>query len=259
MKAMILAAGLGTRLRPLTDHTPKPLLPIGGRPMIEYNLLLLKRYGITEIVINLHHFGEQIKTALGDGSHYGLKFTYSEETEILDTGGGIRKVKNFFGETPFIVMNGDILIDINLHNLISFHRKQKATATLVLRENPDQAAFGTIEIDPSGQIRNIRGKLDMKNQTTRKMMFTGLHILDPAALSYIPENTPYSIIDAYIDMIRSNEKLMAFITEGYWNDLGQHERYQEAQKSIDSGTLQLGFLDEINNNNEETHGTSHHF
>jgi len=114
MKAMVLAAGFGTRLRPLTDHIPKPLLPVGGRPMIEYTLLLLKKYGITEIIINLHHCGDQIIKTLGDGTQLGLSISYSDEQgEPLGTGGGLKKAEAFFEGAPFLVINGDIVIDIN--------------------------------------------------------------------------------------------------------------------------------------------------
>src|SRR3954469_4313488 len=114
MKAMVLAAGQGTRLRPLTDRVPKALVPVAGRPMIEYPLLLLKHYGIHEIVINLHHFGEQIEAYLGDGKRFGLQISYSKERQLLDTGGGLRKAKPFFKDETFLVINTDVLIDLPL-------------------------------------------------------------------------------------------------------------------------------------------------
>ena len=135
---MVLAAGFGRRLRPLTDHMPKPLLPVGGRPMIEYTLLLLKKYGLTEVIINLHHCGDQIIKTLGDGSRLGLSIAYStEKGEALGTGGGIKKAASFFEQSTFIVVNGDILIDIDLDKLISFHHAKQGLATLVLRETDD--------------------------------------------------------------------------------------------------------------------------
>ena len=135
---MVLAAGQGTRLRQLTDSIPKALVPVAGRPMIEYALLLLRHYGIREVIINLHHFGEQIERHLGDGKKLGLEISYSEEPELLDTGGGLLKAKPFLQNETFIAINTDALIDLNLAALIDFHDKMNAAATLVLR--PDARA-----------------------------------------------------------------------------------------------------------------------
>jgi NDP-sugar pyrophosphorylase family protein len=244
MKAMVLAAGFGTRLRPLTDHLPKPLLPVGGRPMIEYNLLLLKKYGITEIIINLHHCGDEIIKTLGDGSRLGLSIVYStEEGEPLGTGGGIKKAAPFFEHSDFIVMNGDILIDIDLEKLISFHREKKGEATLVLRECDDFSKFGAIEIDEKGQIKNILGKLKKSPLKTRKLIFTGLHVISPQVLELIPANIPYfSIIDTYLDLLRSGKKLFAYETKDYWNDLGEIDRYNQVDQALTNGTLKLSFI-----------------
>ncbi len=253
MKAMILAAGFGTRLRPLTDHSPKPLLPIGGRPMIEYNLLLLKKYGITEIIINLHHYGEQIINTLGDGSRLGLSITYStEEGDPLGTGGGIKKAAPFFDQSTFIVINGDILIDIDLKKLISFHHDQKTEATLVLRETNDFSSFGAIEVDDHGQIRNILGKLNLENVSTKKYMFTGLHIIEARVLDGIPGDVPYySIIDTYLDLLRAGKKLSAYITQGYWNDLGALDRYYEVDHALETGKLTLSHMTGIKEESNE--------
>ena len=256
MKAMILAAGFGTRLRPLTDHMPKPLLPVGGRPMIEYNLLLLKKYGITEIIINLHHYGDQIIKTLGDGSHLGLSIVYSvEEGEPLGTGGGIKKAESFFGQTTFIAINGDILIDIDLSKLISFHHAKQAEATLVLRETDDFSSFGAIEVDEHDQIRNMLGKLELKNMQCRKLMFTGLHVIEPRVLTDIPAGIPYySIIDTYLDMLRAGRKLFAYVTDGYWNDLGALPRYHQTNHALETGLLRLSHITGMKGEeNEQNH------
>lgn len=244
MKAMVLAAGFGTRLRPLTDHTPKPLLPVGGRPMIEYNLLLLKKYGITDIIINLHHHGDQIIKVLGDGARLGLSITYSmEKGEPLGTGGGIKKAAAFLHDATFIVINGDILIDIDLAKLISFHLEKKAEATLVLRACDDFSKFGAIEMDENGQIQNILGKLTPKRRPTQKLMFTGLHVIEPQVLNIIPENIPYfSIIDTYVDLLRTGKKLFAYVTKDYWNDLGEIDRYNQVNQALTDGTLKMGHI-----------------
>ena len=131
MKAMVLAAGQGTRLHPSPSRPPRPWCRWPGGPMIDYSLLLLKRYGIRDIMINLHHLGDQIESYLGDGKRLGLQITYSEEPELLDTGGGLLKAKPFLQDGTFIVINTDVLIDLSLHELIAFHEAKGAAATLV--------------------------------------------------------------------------------------------------------------------------------
>ncbi len=242
MKAVILAAGFGTRLRPLTDEMPKPLLPVGGRPMIEYNLLLLKKYGVKEVVINLHHFGEKIIKQLGSGTHLGLSISYSQEKEILGTGGGIKKAATTLGDDTFIVINGDILMDIDLDKVLSFHRSNKSQATMVLRETDQLKTFGAVEIDACNQIQNILGKIKTEEMQTRKFMFTGLHIIEPAVLDYIPGHVYYSIIETYLEMIAAKENLFGYITKGYWNDLGQIDRYEQVNQALESGQLQLAHI-----------------
>src|SRR5688500_16233821 len=152
MKAMVLAAGQGTRLRPLTDSQPKALVPVGGRPMIEYSLLLLRHYGIRDVVNNLHHHGDQIEKRLADGSQLGLQISYSIEPELLDTGGGLLKAKPFLQNDTFIVINTDVLIDLHLDELLEFHEDRRATATLVLRPDEKADQYGSMDIDVDGRI-----------------------------------------------------------------------------------------------------------
>lgn len=239
---MILAAGLGTRLRPLTDNLPKPLLPVGGRPLIEYNLLLFKKYGITEVFINLHHFGEKIVQKLGNGSNIGMKIRYSEEAELLGTGGGIKKMASRFGDETFIVINGDIVIEIELENLISFHREKQGMATLVLRKEEDLDPFGIIEIDRNHRVQNILDKIPWHGKDKQAFMFTGLHVIEPKVLDYIPTGTFYSITDAYIDMLQNGERCYGYVNDLYWNDLGHLDRYNQVNQAINDGTLQLSHV-----------------
>src|SRR2546430_10829096 len=147
MKAMILAAGLGTRLRPLSTSVPKPLLPVAGRPLILWNLLLLPRYGITEVIINLHHLGDLIEKELGDGSRFGMRLAYSRESVILGTGGGIKQGGGFFGGAPFMVLNGDTLLELELGEGVGFPTKRGALGTLWVREDPKVGRWGVIAVD----------------------------------------------------------------------------------------------------------------
>jgi len=240
MKAMILAAGLGARLRPLTDNLPKPLLPINGRPLIRYTLLLLKKYGIKEVVINLHHHGDKIKEALKN--EVGLKINYSFEPEILGTGGGLKKASSFLSDGPFFVINGDILVDINLDSLLGFHQSKKAEITMVLRKDPNVDSWGAVEVNLEGRIRKIVGQPAHGESGLCKRMFTGVHVMSPNVFQYIPDKGFFNIMDAYREMIREDYFIMGYETENYWIDIGTPERYQKAQQDLAGGRDLLSYL-----------------
>jgi len=246
MRAMILAAGLGTRLRPLTDTTPKPLLPIAGRPILVWNLLLLKRHGITDVIINLHHLGEQIVQALGDGSRLGLRVAYSHEPEIQGTGGGIRQAAPFLKDGPFLVLNGDTLSQCDLTGLIAAHRAGKALATLALREDPAAATWGIVTMGPDSRILQINGKPPLQTGAPvpvptgvgRPYMFAGIHVLEPAVLDAIPLG-PGSIIDVYHALLGKGLVLRGCRMNGYWSDIGTRERYEQAERDAAEGRFRI--------------------
>ncbi len=242
MKAMILAAGLGTRLRPLTDNLPKPLLPLEGRPLIEHTLLLLRTYGVMDVVINLHYQGEKIMQALGDGSRWGMKILYSEEPRILGTAGGIKKVEALLSEEPFLVINSDILVEIHLDRVIEFHQREKAAATMVLREDPEVDSWGAVGIDSHHRIRQLLGKPDWTGEKLSKRMFAGIHVMDPRVLTYIPGQGFSSIIDVYIEMIQKGERIVGQTLKDYWMDIGTPERYRQAQEDLKRRRVTLSFL-----------------
>ena len=248
MKAMVLAAGQGTRLHPLTERIPKALVPVAGKPMIEYSLLLLKRYGIRDIIINLHHLGDQIESHLGDGAQLGLQITYSKEPELLDTGGGLLKAKPFLQGTTFIVINTDVLIDLSLNELIEFHVKKGAAATLVLRPDPLADQYGSMEIDSAGTIHRFlqtRSVLAPSGPTT-KLMFTGLQVLEPRVFDYMePEDgvRKFSTTkDTYPRMLLHQERLFGFRFDGFWQDVGTPSRIKEAEESLAVGRARLHYL-----------------
>ncbi len=242
VKGIILAAGFGSRLRPLTDSTPKPLLHVGGRPLIHYSLLLLRKYGITDVVINVHYHGEKIIETIGNGRQLGMKITYSKEPVILGTGGGIRKIVGDFSHETSIVINGDIVIEIDLAKLIAFHHDNKGAATLVLREAGIGDGFGRLEVDEEGRIRNILGKLTWKAKVKQQLMFTGLHVINREVFDYIPKGQCSSIIEAYIKMLQQDKKLSGYITKSYWNDLGHIDRYHSVDKALKAGRLSLNII-----------------
>jgi NDP-sugar pyrophosphorylase family protein len=248
MKAMVLAAGQGTRLHPLTHATPKALVPVSGRPMIEYSLLLLKRYGIREIIINLHHLGDQIESRLGDGARWGLQITYSKEPELLDTGGGLLKAKRFLDDGAFIVINTDVLIDLSLSDVIAFHNRKKAAATLVLRPDPAADQYGSMDIDGDGRIRRfLQAQISPDPSVpTTKLMFTGVQILEPRIFDHMASaGAPRKFSttkDTYPSMLLHQEPLFGFRFDGFWQDLGTASRIKEAEASLATGRVRLHYL-----------------
>jgi NDP-sugar pyrophosphorylase family protein len=248
MKAMVLAAGQGTRLRPLTDNLPKALVRVAGRPMIEYPLMLLKHYGIHEIVINLHHFGEQIETHLGDGRRLGLQISYSKEQQLLDSGGGLRRAKPFFNEETFLVINTDVLIDLPLSEVLHFHKQKKSAATLVLRADEDADRYGSMDIDTEGRIYRFlqsRSPLSLTS-ATRKLMFTGVQVLEPTVFDYMPaadtQEKFSTTRETYPAMVSNGEALYGFSFDGFWHDLGTAERIEEAERSLAERRTKLHYL-----------------
>jgi len=239
MKAMILAAGYGKRLRPLTEKIPKPLLPVGKYPILAWNLLLLKRHGIREAIINLHHLGEQIVETIRDGSGYGMRVAYSHEPEILGTGGGIKQASLYLQNGAFLVLNGDTLSDCDLTALIAAHRSSGALATLAVREDPDAADWGPVMLNDRSRIVQINGQPAASGalETARHPhMFAGLHVVDPAVLDAIPQG-PCSIIDVYIELLRRERPLAGYHFSGYWSDIGTPERYAMVQRDAAEGKM----------------------
>ncbi len=239
-KAMILAAGLGTRLRPLTNTTPKALIQLQGHPLIAYSLRLLKKFGIQEVLINLHHLGELIEKELGNGRKFGMKITYSWEPHVLGTGGGLKKAEPFFEGKPFLLMNSDILIDLNLKELLQFHRRKKSLATMVVRPKEADSSFTPIQLDRSNRVLAI-GDEPVKKQA-HEVMFTGLQILEPAFLKYIPSDQEACLIrNGYNPALKNSEKIYGMPYEGYWNDIGTLDRYRQAELDLSSGKVNLSF------------------
>jgi mannose-1-phosphate guanylyltransferase len=247
MKAMVLAAGQGTRLRPVTDRMPKALVPVAGRPMIEFALLLLRHHGIRDIVINLHHLGKQIEDHLGDGQRFAVNISYSREPELLDTGGGLLKAKAFLQDDSFIVINTDALMDVDLAAVLNYHRHNNAAATLVLRPDADADRYGSIDIDADGRICRF---LEHRSKwqpigAIRKLMFTGLQILEPRVFDFMDGGglKKFSITrETYPRMVHVDERVFGFCFDGFWQDLGTMERITEAEQKLSHGDARLHFL-----------------
>jgi NDP-sugar pyrophosphorylase family protein len=249
MKAMVFAAGEGQRLRPITAQTPKPLVPVAGRPMIDYPLRLLRHYGVMEIIINLHHLGAQVEDYLGDGSELGLQICYSKEAALLDTGGGLWKAKPFLQDGTFIVINTDVVIDLALADVLAFHRSNRAAATLVLRPDADADRYGSMDVGTDGRIQRFLGTrapgaAETLSTPARKLMFTGVQVLEPRVFEYMPAaGGKFSTTkDVYPSMLAAGEPLYGFEFDGFWQDLGTMERIDEAERALSLGHAKLHYL-----------------
>lgn len=245
MKAMLLAAGLGTRLRPHTHIMPKPLIPVNGIPLILYNLALLKKYGIREVVINLHHLGGQIRDLLGNGKQLGLKIHYSLEPEILGTAGGIFHARRFLQNSPFIVLNGDIIIDVNLKKLIKQHKKKKGVATLVVIPSLKSDRFGTLYVDRRSNIGSILEKPTIKKKWI-KTFFAGVHLLDHRFFQYPKKKKKSCIVrDYYIPLLKKGNPIAVSLYNGYWNDMGTLRRLQATSRHFQKEKAGLSYRNHL--------------
>jgi NDP-sugar pyrophosphorylase family protein len=235
-RAMILAAGFGIRLGPLSDERPKPLLPVCDIPLIRYAVALLAGHGITDIVVNLHHRGQQIADDLKDGARLGVKISYSREDTLLGTGGGIRRALELLGDEPFIVMNGKIIVDLDLGDLLARHQASGAPATMVLRADPDAATWGAIDApEDGGRIRSILGK--------GAFMFTGVHVLDPALVARLPDDgVDRSIIkEGYLRWLAEDVPINAYVAGGYFMEHSTPERYLRGNFNVLGGRVHLKY------------------
>lgn len=245
MRAMLFAAGLGTRLRPLTDDLPKCLAPVNGRPMIDYSLLLLRHYGIREVVVNVHHFADRVEAYLGDGARFGVEVAYSREETLLDTGGGLLGARRFLDDGTFVVVNSDVLIDLRLDEALRFHRERRAAATLVLRKDPEAEAYGAIWTDSRGVIGRFLNH-DAPHAPPGRLeqyMFTGVHVVEPDIFRYMDGAAPFSITRAtYPAMLKGGERLCGFRFDGEWQDLGTPERLRATERRLRAGEWKPHFL-----------------
>jgi NDP-sugar pyrophosphorylase family protein len=244
MRAMILAAGLGTRLRPLTNRIPKPLVPVAGRPVIEYALLLLRSAGIRDIIVNLHHLGEQVRDRLGDGSRYGVRIRYSVEETILDTGGGIKKAEPLLRDGPFIVLNGDTITEAPLGELIARHGAGGAMATMLLRTAPDADRYGLIHVDDADRVRSFLGQPPVPpGMPWRPYMFAGLHVLDPRIFDLMPAGRPFGITrETYPLLIERGDVVRGLPFDGPWLTVDTPEALARAEADLASGRTVLSYL-----------------
>ncbi len=227
--AFILGAGLGTRLRPLTENTPKPLLRIGDRPIITYAMEHLRAVGVQRFIVNTHHCAEKYAKAFPDNNWQGIPITFRHEPVLLDTGGGIKNIEDLIaGEERIIVYNGDIITNLPLAPLMDRHFSDKTEVTLALRS---QGPLLNVNIDENGFICDMRHIL--KNPGAKSCLFVGIYIVEKAFLNRLQAGKIESIVPPLIAMIKENPLSVggAVIDDGYWYDLGTLEEYEKLKKS----------------------------
>ncbi len=241
MMAMILAAGFGTRLKPLTLNLPKPMFPVLNQPLLEHTLNFLSSNGIQDIIINVHHLPEKIIEYFGDGADFGVHLQFSREKEILGTAGGIKKAQPFFEKETFLVMNSDVLADIDLGKVLSFHKEKKSSLTLVVRKNAEPEKYEPIELADDGRITCfVNASIKNSPATTQRVMFTGIQIMEPEIFSRIPSGKFYGTTeDVFPQMIEEGLPVYGTLHEKYWIDMGTRETYIQAQTDALDGKLAL--------------------
>ncbi len=232
MKAMILAAGFGTRLWPLTIGRTKPAIPFLNRPLIGFTIDYLRRYGFEDIIINLHHEPDSVRQQIGDGSRFGVRIHYSvEEPEILGTSGALDNVRDQLDKETFVVVNGKIITDIDLAKALQTHRQQKALATLVLKPNPKRERFSEVKITNDGRIAEFAGFPTPDSRLpTPPLMFTGIHLMQPEIFDYIPRGVfSDSVRDVYPQAMADGKTIAAHVAseESSWFELSTLQRYLE--------------------------------
>lgn len=246
MRAMILAAGYGTRLFPLTVDRAKPALPFLGRPLVGYVAAYLGEHGFTDVLVNLHHESDSIRGALGDGSKFGTNIHYIDEPEILGTSGALDNARAFLESGTFLVINGKIVTDINLRQALETHRRTGALATLILRPNPKSERFSIVETDGElvkgfggmpekpNESDNVGSTIDSsQNIRNAPLMFTGIQILEPRIFNYIPRNVfSHSTTDVYPQAIARGEKIVAHMAHEAWYEMSTIPRYLEISLAV---------------------------
>src|SRR5215203_5599896 len=240
MRAMILAAGYGTRLWPLTIDRTKPAIPFMGRPLIGYVAEYLAGYGFDNIVVNLHHQPESVRAALGDGGAFGVRFHYVEEPVILGTSGAIGNARRLLDGDAFVVINGKLATDIDLREALDTHRRTEALATLVLRPNPARERYSTVNVN-GGFVRGFGGYPapasatveDESDAVEAPLMFTGIQILDPRVFDFVPPGVfSHSVTDVYVPAIARGERVAAHVARGSWYELSTVRRYLETSVTL---------------------------
>ena len=238
MQALILAGGKGTRLRPLTMHTPKPIVPIANRPLLVYQLELLKRAEVRDVILSLSYQPQKIEDKLLDGTDHRVHISYTVETVPLGTAGAFRNAAGLIRET-IVVLNGDVLTDIDLNEVIRFHREREAAATIVLTPVPNPTEYGFVETDEAGRVRRFVEKPEPE-AVTADTINAGIYVLEPRVLDYIPEGEPFMFeYGVFPKLLEAGEAFYGYTWRGYWRDVGSAPSYWQANMDVLAGRVEL--------------------
>ncbi|MGC1343392.1 MAG: NDP-sugar synthase [Candidatus Binataceae bacterium] len=259
MKALVLAAGRGERLRPLTDTVAKPMVEVGGRALIEYPLGMLKRAGITEIAINVHHLAGAIQSVLGTGARLGIDIVWSPEPALFGTGGPLSGLGGFLGGDTFVIANSDTILNLDLAAMVAFHHDRGALATLALARTENLGYYSKIEIDAGSRIRRMRlltsvarGTYDdyadpgiaESAQSLVPFMYCGVIVAEPAVLRLIPPAPPWSIMAGLLaPMVRDGLPVFGFVHRGYMRTVDDLAAYERLRAEFAANPPELNFLD----------------
>lgn len=250
MKAMVLAAGKGSRLLPLTYQIPKPLIPVAGKPIMQHAFELLARSGVKEVCVNVCHLADDIlrmyrkeKPSVG-----GMKIHFTREDRLMGTAGGVRRVSERFDDT-FCVVMGDVLTDLDLRELVSFHKERGAIATLALKRVADASQYGVVKLDSAKNIVSFQEKPDPEIAES-DLANIGIYVLEPEALEYIPEETFFDFAeDLFPKLLNAKEKFVSYEGDFYWSDIGSFSTYRTAQKDVLFGEVRAQAAGECKSDN----------
>lgn len=239
MKAMILAAGLGTRLKPLTDDRPKALVTVAGRTLLEITIERLRRFGVNEFIVNVHHHADMILEYLAANNNFGMRIEISREPELLDTGGGLKNAAWFFLDSaseldePFILHNVDVISTIDLAAMVGFHNEHSALATLAVQ---DRQTSRSLLFDGQGKLCGRSATPATNDEQGHALAFSGIHVISPRIFAKMNEQGSFSIIDAYLRLAAKGERIIAHRgDEYYWRDLGRPQSLIDAAQDLKSG------------------------
>jgi NDP-sugar pyrophosphorylase family protein len=247
MKAMVLAAGLGTRLRPLTNDRPKALVEVAGRTLLEITLSRLRSFGVGEVIINVYHFAELVIEYLKANDNFGMQIAISREEVLLDTGGGLKKAGYFFledssrPEEPFVLHNVDVISTIDLRRMVQFHSEHQALATLAVQQRKtsrcllfdEQLQLCGRRSDPDRETEMVR-----PSPQTQALAFAGIHVISPRLIASMSEVGAFSVITTYLRLARQSEKILGFRADGYyWRDLGRPQDLKQAARDLEQNVL----------------------
>jgi NDP-sugar pyrophosphorylase family protein len=230
VKAVILAGGEGTRLRPYTVSLPKPLMPVGDHPILEIVIKQLKKAGVSKVIIAVGYLESLIRAFFNNGRKYGIEIVYSSENKPMGTAGPLRLIKSELNET-FILVNGDILTDIDFNSMIEFHKKEGALATVAVTRRKINVDFGVIKFDTGNRITGWNEKPSLEYQVSM-----GIYIFEPRVLEFIPDGF-YNVPDLIMSLHHADEKIKGYLHDGFWLDIGRVEDYQKACQLVESGEI----------------------